>query len=277
MIKYSIVLISYNRKEILKENLDKIFEIGSLDFEVILVDNGSIDNTAEEIPKLFPLVKFTALKENIGIKAYNIGFEQAQGEYLVVLDDDSYPDKNVLTLADDAIKENKNIAIIAGMINNYDGSLQWPRHFDAKVKTKCNLFAGCGFIIKKEIFKKIDYFPGHYFMFYNENYTANKVLELNKIIIYDPKIIFFHQSPPENRLNEKRIYYMTRNQLWNIIQFCPRKKFLFTILRHIKWSLAASYKNHSFFIFIKSVFSGFFSRGSFEAIKNRRPVNEAYF
>lgn len=277
MIKYSIVLISYNREDIVIQNLNKIFSINRLDYEVILVDNGSSDNTARLIPILFPKVKFIALKENTGIKAYNIGFNQARGEYLVVLDDDSYPNYNIFSLTEEIMDADKNIAVIAGRINNYDGSLQWPRHFNAKVKTKCNLLAGCGFIIKKNIFQQIGFYPERYFIFYNDNFLANKILGVKKKIIYDPRVIFFHQEPPENRLNEKRIYYMTRNQLWNIIQFCPRKKFLLAVIRHIKWSFIVSYKNCCFIIFIKSVFSGFISLGSFEAIKNRQPIKDAYF
>jgi len=277
MIKFSIVLISYNRKETVLKTLDKVSCLPQQNYEIILVDNGSVDETCYEVKQKFPQVKLICLKNNRGIEAYNIGFKIAKGQYLVVLDDDSYPSPQVLDMIEAEFSDNPSLAIIAGRINNYDNTIQWPRHIDYQKRQEVNLFAGCGFVIKKDVFERVGFYPAHYFMFYNENYVANKILLEKMKILYDPNIIFYHQSPPESRFNDFRIYYMARNHFWNIIQFCPKNKLFFNVLRHWKWLIMTSWRFHCWKGCLKGIFSSFFSRGFILAIKNRQPVEGAHF
>jgi hypothetical protein len=91
MIDLSIVIVSYNTKDVLKECLESIYKtIKNLSFEVIVVDNASKDQTREEISKLeFPNFKFIQNKENLGFsKANNIGFRKTSGRYVLFLNPD---------------------------------------------------------------------------------------------------------------------------------------------------------------------------------------------
>lgn len=244
MIKFSIILISYNRRKIVLNTLEKIANLPQDNYEVILIDNGSGDGTCDKVKQEFPEVKLISLKDNLGIEAYNIGFEQARGQYIVVIDDDSYPHQQALDRAKKEFFRDPDLALIAGRINNYDETIQWPLHLNHKKRQQTNLFAGCGFIVRKNIFKEVGFYPIHYFIFFNENYVANKILLKNKKILYNPEIIFYHQAPPEQRFNARRIYYMTRNHFWNIIQFCPKNKFILSILRHWNYMLIVSWEGN---------------------------------
>jgi len=64
---------------------------GRDDVEVIAVDNGSTDGTAEYLGECGDWLRPILLKSNTGIGGYNTGFMQARGAYIMVLDDDSYP------------------------------------------------------------------------------------------------------------------------------------------------------------------------------------------
>ena len=91
MIDLSIVIVSYNTKDVLKECLESIYKtIKNLSFEVIVVDNASKDQTREEISKLeFPNFKFIQNKENLGFsKANNIGVRKTSGRYVLFLNPD---------------------------------------------------------------------------------------------------------------------------------------------------------------------------------------------
>ena len=91
MIDLSIVIVSYNTKDVLKECLESIYKtIKNLSFEVIVVDNASKDQTREEISKLeFPNFKFIQNKENLGFsKANNIGVKETSGRYVLFLNPD---------------------------------------------------------------------------------------------------------------------------------------------------------------------------------------------
>jgi len=91
MIDLSIVIVSYNTKDVLKEALESIYKtVNNLSFEVIVVDNASKDGTREDVQKLkFPNFKFIQNNENLGFsKANNIGVKQTSGRYVLFLNPD---------------------------------------------------------------------------------------------------------------------------------------------------------------------------------------------
>jgi hypothetical protein len=91
MIDLSIVIVSYNTKDVLKECLESIYKTAkNLSFEVIVVDNASKDGTKEEITKLKNInLKFIQNKENLGFsKANNVGIKETTGRYVLFLNPD---------------------------------------------------------------------------------------------------------------------------------------------------------------------------------------------
>src|SRR5690554_4798994 len=92
----SIVILCWNRKKDMKESLNNIRKIDYTNLEVIVVDNCSTDGTVEMIEQDYPEVNLIKMYKNIGIEAYNIGFKNSLGEYIVILDDDSFPAKGAI-------------------------------------------------------------------------------------------------------------------------------------------------------------------------------------
>lgn len=101
----SIIIVSYNTKDILKECLDSIVNSVSkkIDYEIIVVDNASSDGSVEEMQKLpFDFAQGKKLKiivneENLGFsKANNVGVKEAKGGYLLFLNSDTVMYENTL-------------------------------------------------------------------------------------------------------------------------------------------------------------------------------------
>lgn len=93
-IRFSIVVLTYAREDILAATLDRLAaHLGRRkDYELLLVDNN-----VEEIPRARQLSRFNAPKliwdgRNKGVAARNLGFDAARGEYIVLLDDDVFVD-----------------------------------------------------------------------------------------------------------------------------------------------------------------------------------------
>ncbi|MFH1661551.1 MAG: glycosyltransferase family 2 protein [Candidatus Falkowbacteria bacterium] len=86
----SIIIVSWNVKEKLKENLLALLKsTGDFDFEIFVVDNNSSDGSAEMIKEEFKEVKLIENKENLGFaKANNIATKQARGEFILLLNPD---------------------------------------------------------------------------------------------------------------------------------------------------------------------------------------------
>lgn len=96
-MKLSIIIVSYNGKEYLKKCLDSIFKSNLSDFEVIVVDNASSDETSEMLKKLNYNFNFIQNKKNIGFsKANNIGVNNSSGEYLLFLNPDTEVSRETL-------------------------------------------------------------------------------------------------------------------------------------------------------------------------------------
>ena len=93
-MKLSYVIISHNRRQRLLETLPRLTRRTPLpadQWETIVVDNASADGTADAVAQQFPQVKLIRNSKNEGMYARNRGIAQSQGQYVITLDDDSYP------------------------------------------------------------------------------------------------------------------------------------------------------------------------------------------
>ncbi|SVC88226.1 uncharacterized protein METZ01_LOCUS341080 [marine metagenome] len=94
--KISIIVPTYNRANLLGEALHSIINQTYQGFELIVVDDGSTDDTVETM-KLFPRAKLLTLKENSGVsKARNAGLASANGQFICFLDSDDLWDEKKL-------------------------------------------------------------------------------------------------------------------------------------------------------------------------------------
>jgi len=90
-MKLSVVIVNWNSIELLQDCLISIFhKHNDLDFEVVIVDNASTDNSIEVLKKEFPYVQLVKNDKNIGFtKANNQAIKEAKGEYILLLNPDT--------------------------------------------------------------------------------------------------------------------------------------------------------------------------------------------
>lgn len=107
MPKFSIIVPVYNVADYLKKCLDSIVNQTYKDYEVIVVNDGSNDNSLQII-KEYP---FTIINQkNQGLSsARNNGAKKARGEYLIFLDSDDYWNKDLLKEINKSLKNNPDI------------------------------------------------------------------------------------------------------------------------------------------------------------------------
>lgn len=98
--KISVIIVTYNRIKYLKTSIDSIISQTFSNFELILVNNGSIDGTSElckNYANKDSRIKFINIKENHGAsRGRNMGIEAASSEYITIVDDDDYCHKEML-------------------------------------------------------------------------------------------------------------------------------------------------------------------------------------
>jgi glycosyltransferase involved in cell wall biosynthesis len=93
----SIVIPTYNRSEFIVETLQSVYAQTYKDYEIIVVDDGSTDDTVEVIKNKFPEARILQQehKGGGGAEARNLGIQKARGEYIAFLDSDDiwFPEK----------------------------------------------------------------------------------------------------------------------------------------------------------------------------------------
>lgn len=219
-VKYfSIVILTYNRKELLNRLLSSVMEIYWPSLEVIVVDNCSNDGTQEMIRALFPTVSYFRMDQNIGAGARNIGMEAAHGDFLITLDDDiiGITEKD-LTVIQEIFIEHPNVgAVNFKVINPYDGSVcNWVHHCPSgKFKDKEFLtyeITEGAVAFRNKTLKISGYYPVDYFISHEGPDLAIRIFESGFQVMYTGRVCVQHFHASEGRTPWRNYYYDTRNQ-----------------------------------------------------------------
>lgn len=110
----SVIISTYNRADLVGRAIQSVLNQTYQDFELIVVDDGSIDNT-EEVVRNFKdaRIHYIRHKENRGAPfARNYGAKIANGEYISLLDSDDYYLPNKLTVQIDAFKSDSDAGLV---------------------------------------------------------------------------------------------------------------------------------------------------------------------
>ncbi|MBU1006558.1 MAG: glycosyltransferase family 2 protein [Candidatus Omnitrophica bacterium] len=117
----SIVIVNHNTKDLLKKSLNSAIEQDTGDAEIIVVDNGSADDSASMVSSLYSEVKLIQNAENmLFCKAQNQGIGQARGEFILCLNSDCVLEKDYLKEALKIMSIDSRIGMVSGKILRSD-------------------------------------------------------------------------------------------------------------------------------------------------------------
>ncbi len=123
-MRFSVIVPVYNVEKYLPKCLDSVINQTNQDFELIVVNDGTKDNSQniiDEYAKKYPNKIKSFIKENGGLSdARNFGVERATGEYIVFVDSDDYIDKQLLEKLEEEIKNNVLVDVIGYNFINLD-------------------------------------------------------------------------------------------------------------------------------------------------------------
>lgn len=122
----SIVIVNWNTREMLRECLDSLFNnIKGLDYEVIVVDNGSTDGSTQMVVEQFPDVRVIENRENVGFaRANNQGISLSSGKYILLLNSDAFIQDDSIQKMLAVLEANPRVAIAGAKLVYPDGSPQ---------------------------------------------------------------------------------------------------------------------------------------------------------
>jgi GT2 family glycosyltransferase len=118
----SIVIVSHNRVELLRTCLESVEKSrGRPTLQVIVVDNGSSDGSAQ-LEDNFPHIRFFRLPKNFGLtKAMNIGWRAAEADYVLFLHDDTEPEPDMVERLAAVLDERNDAAAVCPLLVDEEG------------------------------------------------------------------------------------------------------------------------------------------------------------
>lgn len=207
-----MIILNYNDYKTTLDYLEMIKSYKSLDL-IIVVDNNSTDNSYEELKKIKNNKIIILRSDKNGGYGYgnNIGIKFAIKKYKKCNIIISNPD---IEVTDDTIKQmseyssnNPNVAIVSPVIKEHETLnrgwklscgykemllsipligrklknkiIGYSNSHYKKESSKVDVISGCFFMIKSNIFKRINYFDENLFLYYEENVICSKIKKLN--------------------------------------------------------------------------------------------------
>lgn len=126
MITVSIIILSYNTKDLLESCLDSVYtHLPHELFEVIVVDNASTDGSNAMVKKQFPQALLITSDTNLGFgKGINLGAQASKGKYLLFLNSDAVLTEDVVSDMVSYLHAHPKVGVLGGLLTNPDGTTQ---------------------------------------------------------------------------------------------------------------------------------------------------------
>jgi GT2 family glycosyltransferase len=223
----SIIVISYNTKDITLDCLNSIIELidNKLTYEIILVDNASTDQTIQIVKNslnsltrnLNVNIEYIENKENLGFaKANNQGVKEAKGKYILFLNSDIIVQDNAIDNLLEYYRQNENQThFLGGKLFNKDMTPQpscgpfyslpvvfgalflkgdyWGLTRYSPNQTKeVDWISGACILTKKEYFEKLNGFDENIFMYMDEIDLLYRAKKIGYRVYFYPESKFIH-------------------------------------------------------------------------------------
>lgn len=151
----SVVIANWNGAGFIRRCLDAVYAQTQLPDEVVVVDNGSADDSVALIRAHYPLIRLIERPTNEGFsRGYNLGIQQARGHYVLILNTDVFLDRDFLCRVCKVMQQRLDVGSVAAkvvkadtdVIDNVGQHIQpWLKVVNSKNSTDmAEVFAGSG-------------------------------------------------------------------------------------------------------------------------------------
>lgn len=248
----SIIIVNWNGGEVLRQCLTSLSKIDYPSWELVLVDNGSMDGS-EKIASNLKLIKN---KTNLGFaKANNQGYKVARGKYILLLNNDTRVKKDFLTRIVARMEEDHKIGVIQpkiflmdkpGYLDNAGSFLTkigFLQHWgfgqrDGKEFSKeREIFSAKGacMLIRREVIQKVGLFDNDFFSYFEESDFCWRVWMAGYKVIFYPEAVIYHKLGfTIRRLNVSKLnYHYYKNRICSLIKNLETRNLLLILLPHL--------------------------------------------
>jgi GT2 family glycosyltransferase len=224
MPKVSVIVLSYNSKQNVLDCIRSITTSDFKDYELLLVDNASSDDTVQEVSRIFPTVRIVKSGVNLGrTGGYNLGIRHACGSLILFLDQDTEISPRMLSELVTIMNSDEGIGGCGPKIyyfndpsrlwsaGSYVAMLTGRTHFIGRDKFDCGQFDRVidvqqhptALMVRSQLANAIGGYDSAIFMVYCDADFCLKIWEAGRRIVLAPRAKLWHKVKKSSHLNEK--------------------------------------------------------------------------
>lgn len=225
----SYIIVTWNNEKDIVNCIESLKNQTYKNYEIILVDNNSSDQSVEIIKRNFKDVKIIQNKKNLGFaQGSNIGIKNSKGDVIAFVNPDVIADKNWLEILLSKLNHSDKIVGVTGKMyylgkqfGNNRVFCTWskinsvtaqPYNFtDDEPESKVDYLSGAAMLVKKKIIERVGLLDPDYFLYFEETDWCAKIIRTGYELWYVPEAKVWHAVSSSSN-SEKKIYYMDRNR-----------------------------------------------------------------
>lgn len=233
----SVVIVTFNSGKWIERCLGTLDSQSFRDFEAVLVDNNSSDNTLDAIKSCGSLRVIRNLK-NVGFAAAcNIGIMESAGKYILIMNPDVSVQKRTIADMVRYLEKHDDVGIVSCQLRNVDGTLQYScRRFPGLITQLIKRFfpeskialdylmanddhskimdvdwlLGAFLLIRRDVVDYVGQFDERFFLYFEDTDICYRVKKSRWRVIYYPKVAAIHSHVRASRrlLSRENIFHL---------------------------------------------------------------------
>lgn len=256
----SIIIVNWNGGEVFDKCLHSLSKLDYPNWELIVVDNGSTDNSE----KLVKQIKRSVLiqnKKNIGFaEANNQGWRKSDGDYLLLLNNDTKVKPDLLKILVSKMKAEPDIGVVQPKIKIWDkpdyldnagsfitrtGLLQHWGFMEKDSKeydTEKEIFSAKGacMLVRKSVVESVGLFDSNFVSYMEESDFCWRVWLAGYRVVYYPKTYILHKvGMTSKRLSQVSVnFHSNKNRIFTLFKNLSVLNLLIVLIPHIAFIFA---------------------------------------
>ena len=233
----SIITVNFRQAAVTVDLLHSIEKNSYKNVEVIVVDNGSLEDCSAVFRKAYPSVKTLVSAENLGFAGgNNLGIAAATGDYLFFINNDTILTDGLIESLLSRFSIDSDIGAVSPKIRYYDNPnvIQYAGFTEMNSLTGRNVAIGknetdkgqhdtayatayahgAAMMVSREVIDYVGDMPEDFFLYYEELDWCAQIRRAGFSIWYEPAGLIYHkESAAVGKMSPLKIYYITRNRL----------------------------------------------------------------
>jgi GT2 family glycosyltransferase len=222
-MKISVMITTRNRCVDLRRTLDRLGCMNPLPDEILVCADACEDETVSMLSTQYPQVRLFENHDPVGsVGSRNRLLREAEGDWVLSLDDDSYPlDDTFFARINEVITSHPEAAVITfpecrdeGVYAGIDKTPTTPGHYVSS-------YANCGAIMDRAFYARQPGFPAIFGHMYEEPDFSLQCYAAGSSVWFEPSLTIRHHQSPVQRNHLRRHQQNARNELWSVWMRCP--------------------------------------------------------